>query len=248
MLWSNMDEVIQVEVRPGWRDADGRHVAGIAFTLEQGWKTYWRSPGSTGIPPRFTWEGTRNAEGVALHWPTPSAFLTAGYPSLGYTESFVLPLTVQAGEAAGPITLRGTMEIGVCLDICLPVKLDFDAVLPPVGAPDAEIAAALERRPVRGEGDVTCSVRPSDSGVMLTAQIPLGAPLGNTETVAVELREAQDRVWITDTDVVRQGAVLQTATEFMVPGDASVSFDRSALRFTVVGARGAVEYFGCQRD
>ena len=28
-------------------------LGGIAFQLQPGWKTYWRTPGDSGVPPRF---------------------------------------------------------------------------------------------------------------------------------------------------------------------------------------------------
>ncbi|MCB1329838.1 MAG: hypothetical protein KDK28_10515, partial [Maritimibacter sp.] len=40
----------EVDVLPGWRQADGTHMAALRITLDEGWKTYWRAPGEAGIP------------------------------------------------------------------------------------------------------------------------------------------------------------------------------------------------------
>jgi suppressor for copper-sensitivity B len=32
--------------------------AGLHLQLEEGWKTYWRSPGEVGIPPSIDWAGS----------------------------------------------------------------------------------------------------------------------------------------------------------------------------------------------
>lgn len=245
LLLTDLDEVVQIEVREGWRDANGRHFAALEVRLAKGWKTYWRSPGSTGIAPQIAWSGSRNLSAAALHWPTPTAFETAGYPSLGYVTDFVLPIELEPQEPTGTISMTATIDIGICLDICLPAKITVEAELPPVGAPDAVITAALEDRPQAGRGQVTCSIQPSDSGVLLSADIPQGRALGAYEAVAVEILNARDRIWIADTEVAREGAVLRTQTEFIRPDDTPVSLDRSGLRFTVVGDEGAVEYFGC---
>lgn len=245
MLWNSLDEVVQIEVREGWRAENGRHFAALEITLFDGWKTYWRSPGATGIAPRFSWGASQNLSGVAVHWPTPSTFMTAGYPSLGYAESLVLPIEFAAVDAAAPIVLRGKVEIGVCLDICLPAKVTVTAVLSPTGTLDPLIVAALDDTPQQGRGQVTCAIQPTDNGIVLQAAVPQAAPLGNVETVAVELRDAHDKIWIADTESSRQGQTLQTRTEFMPADDKPLTLDRSGLRFTVVGARGAVEYFGC---
>jgi len=245
VLLTSLDDVIQIEVREGWRDADGRHFAGLEVRLADGWKTYWRSPGASGIAPRVQWAGSGNVSGAVIHWPTPTPFLTAGYPSLGYTQDFVLPIELAPINPAAPIMLEAQIEIGICLDICLPAKVSVRAELPPIGQSDAAVVAALRDRPSAGRGQVRCSIRPSDSGVMLSADIPQVRALGGDEAVAVEILHAHDRIWVADTSVSREGRVLRTQTEFMRPDDAPVSLDRSGLRFTVVGREGAVEYFGC---
>ena len=245
VLLTTLDEVVQIEVREGWRDAAGRHFAGLEVRLADGWKTYWRSPGASGIAPRVQWHGSGNVSGAVIHWPTPTPFLTAGYPSLGYVEDFVLPIELEPIDPTAPIILEAQIEIGICFDICLPAKVRVQAELPPVGQSDADVVAALRDRPRAGQGQVTCTIRPSDNGIMLRADIPQARALGGAEAVAVEILQAQGRIWITDTTVSREGRVLRTQTEFMRPDDLPVSLDRSGLRFTVVGREGAVEYFGC---
>ena len=246
VLLTSLDDVVQIEVREGWRDSDGRHFAGLEVRLADGWKTYWRSPGASGIAPRVQWNGSGNISGAVIHLPTPTPFLTAGYPSLGYTKDFVLPIELAPIDPAAPITLEAQIEIGVCLDICLPAKVTVRAELPPMGQPDGGIVAALRDRPSAGRGQVRCSIRPSNNGVMLSADIPQVRALGGVEAVAVEILHAHDRIWIADTSLSREGRVLRTQTEFMRPDDVPVSLDRSGLRFTVVGPKGAVEYFGCK--
>ena len=38
----------------GWIASDGTRVAGLALELEDGWKTYWRSPSASGFPHSLT--------------------------------------------------------------------------------------------------------------------------------------------------------------------------------------------------
>src|SRR5215218_4800098 len=45
--------------------------AGVEITLDPGFKTYWREPGESGLPPRFDWAGSTNAKAVELSWPAP---------------------------------------------------------------------------------------------------------------------------------------------------------------------------------
>jgi len=48
---SDFDDVSQVSILPGWQRDDGFYMAAVQVDLEPGWKTYWRSPGDTGIAP-----------------------------------------------------------------------------------------------------------------------------------------------------------------------------------------------------
>jgi DsbC/DsbD-like thiol-disulfide interchange protein len=48
---------------------DGALEAGIEIRLAPGWKTYWRYPGDSGIPPRFDWSNSRNVAGATVAFP-----------------------------------------------------------------------------------------------------------------------------------------------------------------------------------
>src|SRR6202012_6085941 len=44
-------------------------LGGIALQLQPGWKTYWRTPGDSGVPPRFDFAKSDNVETVTVMWP-----------------------------------------------------------------------------------------------------------------------------------------------------------------------------------
>src|SRR3978361_503586 len=46
-------------------------LGGISFQLQPGWKTYWRTPGDSGVPPRFDFSKSENIEAVTVLWPAP---------------------------------------------------------------------------------------------------------------------------------------------------------------------------------
>src|SRR5260221_2991265 len=82
-------------------------LGGIAFQLQPGWKTYWRSPGDSGVPPRFDFSKSDNVEAVTVLWPSPMKFDDgAGGHSLGYKQQVVLPLRIVAKSTDKPVTLR----------------------------------------------------------------------------------------------------------------------------------------------
>ncbi|MCA1766810.1 MAG: hypothetical protein LC639_01010 [Idiomarina sp.] len=55
--------------------------------LEEGWKTYWRSPGEGGIPPTFDWSDSSNIRDIEWHWPVPSRYNIQGIDTVGYQGS-----------------------------------------------------------------------------------------------------------------------------------------------------------------
>src|SRR6201747_2580994 len=80
-------------------------LGGIAFQLQPGWKTYWRTPGDSGVPPRFDFSKSENVEAVTVLWPGPTKFDDgAGGHSLGYKQQVVLPLRIVAEAGATPRT------------------------------------------------------------------------------------------------------------------------------------------------
>ena len=46
-------------------------LGGIAFQLQPGWKTYWRTPGDSGVPPRIDFAKSENVESVTPLFPAP---------------------------------------------------------------------------------------------------------------------------------------------------------------------------------
>src|SRR2546423_15432792 len=81
-------------------------LGGIAIQLQPGWHTYWRTPGDSGVPPRFDFSNSDNVEAVTVLWPAPHKFDDgAGGTSLGYKHQITLPPRVVAKKARKPGTL-----------------------------------------------------------------------------------------------------------------------------------------------
>src|SRR6201747_3353240 len=82
-------------------------LGGVSIQLQPGWHTYWRTPGDSGVPPRFDFSKSDNVEAVTVLWPAPRKFDDgAGGTSLGYVKQIVLPLRIVAKNADKPVTLR----------------------------------------------------------------------------------------------------------------------------------------------
>ncbi len=124
-------------------------LGGIAFQLQPGWKTYWRTPGDSGVPPRFDFSKSENIEAVTVLWPAPTKFDDgAGGHSMGYHDQIVLPLRIVAKNADKPVTLRAAINYAVCEKICIPVEANAELGFTSVASTeDSALFAALDTVP-----------------------------------------------------------------------------------------------------
>src|ERR1700738_1578486 len=124
-------------------------MGGIAFALQPGWKTYWRTPGDSGVPPRFDFSKSDNIEAVTVLWPAPTQSDDgAGGHSLGYKGQVVLPLRIVAKNADKPVTLRAAINYAVCEKLCIPVEANAELASASVASTeDSALHAALDPVP-----------------------------------------------------------------------------------------------------
>jgi DsbC/DsbD-like thiol-disulfide interchange protein len=124
-------------------------LGGIAIQLQAGWKTYWRTPGDSGVPPRFDFSKSENIEAVTVLWPAPMKFDDgAGGHSLGYHDQVVLPLRIVAKNTDKPVTLRAAVNYAVCDKLCVPVEADVELAFTSVASTeDSALFAALDTVP-----------------------------------------------------------------------------------------------------
>lgn len=235
-------EAGSVALLPGWQERGGAHLAALSVALAPGWKTYWRVPGEAGIPPEFDWTGSRNVARVIVHWPRPVAFDQAGITSLGYGGDVVLPLEVVPGDPAQPVRLAGTVSLGVCRDICIPVTADLAADLPSPGQAEPRIRRALDSAPERIAGQAACAVDPISDGLRLTARLPVA----RAGVAAVAVETPDPAVWVSEAVLAADGGGLTATVDLVPPSGAPFALDRSALRFTVIGGGWAGEMTGCR--
>lgn len=240
--------LVQLEILDGGLTSRGTYMGALRLTLSDGWKTYWRAPGDAGIPPSFSWQGSRNLGAVAMTWPTPEVFMSAGYRTIGYHNQLILPIEITPERPGKPIRLKGQMELGVCKDVCVPSELSFDHRLDLDAARNPAIVAALASRPYSAsEAGVTsavCRVTPGRYGLEVEARIHMPSA-GGAEIAVIE--PGTPHLMAGETRSERKGQTLIASTEFLpvTKGSAAV-IDRSSLRITVLGQNHAVDILGCE--
>ncbi|MDA5095465.1 protein-disulfide reductase DsbD family protein [Aliiroseovarius sp. KMU-50] len=242
-----LEDIAQIEVLTGWRTDDGAHMSALRIRLAEGWKTYWRAPGDSGIPPSLDLRGSRNIEAVQFHWPVPDVYEEQGVRTIGYKNELVLPMRIIPKDGGADIALNGDLQIGVCQDICVPLQAELTAALPvqPTGS-DRAIQRALRQRPdtskEAGVKSATCNVEPIKDGVRITAELQMPR-LGSNEVVVVET--ADSSVWVSEASSRREGGQLVAQAEMVPTSGKPFLLNRSDIRITVLSSGRGVDIQGC---
>lgn len=146
----------------GGKDGDDALRAGIEIKVAPGWHTYWRYPGDSGVPPRFTFPGSDNVGAVKVSYPAPHTITDETGTTIGYNDNVVFPLRVVPRQKGKPVTLRLHVDYAVCEKMCVPVEAKTELTLP---GGNAETAAAL----VSAQARVPKPVSAAEAG--LTARL-----------------------------------------------------------------------------
>lgn len=124
--------------------------AGIEIRLDPGWKTYWRYPGDSGVPPRFDFTRSDNLKSAAVKWPAPHRFSDESGQSIGYKEHVIFPLVIEPQDASRPVRLRLDLDYAICEKLCVPAQGKAELVLADnPTAHETALAAAEARVPER---------------------------------------------------------------------------------------------------
>jgi DsbC/DsbD-like thiol-disulfide interchange protein len=122
--------------------------AGVEIRLDPGWKTYWRQPGDSGVPPTFDFAGSENVDSIKVLWPAPERFPDgAGGNSIGYVGRVILPLRVAPKDPAKPSTVHVKLGYAICGNLCVPAEATLDLALNGNGAEETAIEKANLRVP-----------------------------------------------------------------------------------------------------
>jgi len=114
----------------GPRDGAGETDIGVQIELSPGWKTYWRVPGESGVPPVFDFSGSSNLANSQIRWPAPKRFRDQYGEAIGYKNEVVFPVAVRAERPGEPVSVHLNLVYAVCREICLPAEASFKIMAP----------------------------------------------------------------------------------------------------------------------
>ena len=121
------------------RGDEGTLRGGIEIKLAEGFKTYWKNPGDSGVPPQFDVAASRGIRDFAVKMPLPERFDDgAGGVAFGYQHSVLFPFEAKA-DAAGLVVLK--LDFAVCGKLCIPLAGTLTLDLAKAEAAEAGVEA-----------------------------------------------------------------------------------------------------------
>lgn len=220
-------------------------LGGIGFKLDPGWKTYWRTPGDSGVSPRFDFSKSSNVEAVTVLWPAPKKFDDGnGGFSLGYHDQLVVPLRIVTKNADQPVILRAHIDYAVCEKICVPVTADLELPFVSVASmQDSALSAALDGVPKPASiGDPNpLTIRDVKRIAPKSVQVDVVAPDDKEVSLFVE-GPTPDWALPIPKLVKREPHNVQRFVFDLDGVPPGVSPDGAALKFTLVGGDRAYEF------
>ena len=217
----------------------GQLYAFVEIELAEGWKTYWRSPGDSGIPPHFEFGKSKNLANAEVLYPAPKRIADRGESIIGYTGIVIFPVALKAADPTLPIELSSDVQFGMCKDICVPTEAALTLSVAPDAPPIPEGPAqeANDRVPVVIAVDaktvsdsvphltnVTSGLKPATNKLSITANFPQGT------TGADAFLEAPDGLYL---PLLAQTTATGTSVTF--EADLSKDVDLAALTGKIIG-------------
>jgi thiol:disulfide interchange protein DsbD len=101
--------------------------------MEEGWHTYWKNPGDSGLPTSIRWNLPKGFSAGEIQWPIPQKFETSGIVSFGYADRVFLLVDIQAPDTLNPgtvVELSASVDWLACKEECLPGHSDLIVTIP----------------------------------------------------------------------------------------------------------------------
>jgi len=187
-IWYNSEGGKVRLVTTGKPDEAGKLHGVLDIALKPGWKTYWRYPGDSGVPPHFDFSSSENLKTATVLYPTPHLFTDETGQTLGYKERVIFPVVVSPQQAGKPVRLRLKIDYAVCEKLCVPAEGRAELVLAPGNsAHNADLSAAEARVPKQvTPAQAGLTARRVSTGSKPQVTVDLAAPPGQSVELFVE--------------------------------------------------------------
>jgi DsbC/DsbD-like thiol-disulfide interchange protein len=108
----------------------------LQFTPEDGWHTYWKNPGDSGLAPVLKWQLPTGWQARAPQFPTPEAIPYGSQMNYGYhgANGLLVELVPPDHIDTAAVELQLDARWLVCADACVPGRGEFRLMLPVANA------------------------------------------------------------------------------------------------------------------
>jgi DsbC/DsbD-like thiol-disulfide interchange protein len=223
-------------VTSGKPDAEGRLQGMLDIALKPGWKTYWRDPGDSGVPPQLDVSASTNVARAEMAFPAPQRHDDGYGQWAGYDHPVALPVTFTVTDPGQKTVIEADIFIGVCETICIPLqaRLTVEPAADPDNAADAEaVKAAVAALPAKASADFGATPMPGDHETLVVeAKVP-GDPAAADFFVA----GTDDYMFGPPAREEKDGKVVFTVPILDRP---STTPTGGGLHYTLTGSAGAV--------
>ncbi len=208
---------------------------GWQVSLKEGWKTYWRSPGDAGLPPRWSWGDNRNIQYISVSWPEPKLLHIFGMDTYIYDHEVILPIDVAVTDVTRPTFIALDLEYMICEDICIPKEGRYHFEIP--AFQDIEVSLFQKALLDRYTGRVPVSLSGEDTVVRVDAArkdtllIHLPENIVNIEDIIIEGPEG----------MMFGRPSAEGNNRFSVPYSGDRSLEGMALTLTLLGGAGEMK-------
>ncbi|KFB10746.1 protein-disulfide reductase DsbD domain-containing protein [Nitratireductor basaltis] len=164
-------------VTSGLPDEDGVLRGALEIRLQPGWKTYWKEPGGSGIPPQLEFASGADVEGYQVHFPPPVRVDDEYGSWAGYQQSVALPVEIKFSDPSSR-SVEGSFFLGICESVCIPFEGQF--AFDPAAEPEnfehrVKVEGAFAKlAPEPSEGFQAVSARLEGRELRIAVDVPSG--------------------------------------------------------------------------
>src|SRR5262249_28831314 len=186
--WSDDVRTATRIVAGSGKNGDAQLRAGVEIKMQPGWKTYWRYPGDSGVPPHFDFSGSENLKTAEVLYPAPHLFTDETGQSLGYKDTVIFPVIVSPQQAGKPVRLRVKVDYAICEKLCVPAEGRAELTLMTGDSKHNPVLTAAETRVPKhvAATQLGLTAKRTNTGAKPSVVVDLGAPTGKPVELFVE--------------------------------------------------------------
>ena len=213
----------------------------VEVELEPGWKTYWREPGGSGIPPQFDFSGSKHFLPGEVRFPVPQLLTASGIDFPGYKEHVGFPFSGTATTNSPDGTIRLDLFIGVCEEICIPATASLSIPFSELMVSDAKSRLAIETANSKLPAQQSAEFSVVDVETVSGDQLTITARIPASEATPALFVEGPSGWYLPTAKLIRHSDEEALFSLDISQRPANDALHETKLRFTLVSGRRGVE-------